>query len=409
MSPDLATVQALVAVLPLGVVFRRRGSTLLCRPADTSEAELGNLQPAAFASELDRRCSSVELVGLEGLAEWWRMRLLAGALARSRVRPASTSVSGLRLVRLLWERLEGAAPEVETTGAEEDDRQRLALWSRSVERCPAPAVPGFLRQVEDELREGAVAWIAGALFYFDATRVVLCRRVHTVHEVLGQELVGRPELRPLVALARCRAAARDADPAAEHRRDLRLLGALALHGTLRGSAPAYRALSIHAQAPAAARVLVALPEHLAETGQAGVCAWWPAASAGFHVDFQRSFDAMLPAEFQTWSPGIAAHPLVSTKVTAQQGHAVCVADSTTLLGSRLAARFPGAAGRVAAEQLVCLRNGFLYGVHARLGTPVFQPYSKSVVAPDTRVPLLTRERAAAVARENRLELVPWER
>lgn len=409
MSPDLATIQALVATLPLGVVFRRRGSTLLCQPADTSEAELVNLRPAAFASELERRCFSVELPGLDGLAEWWRMRLLQGALERSRVRAAGTSVSGLRLVRLLWERIAGVAPEVETTVAEGDDRERFALWSRAIERCPAPAVPGFLRQLEDELREGAVAWIAGSLLYFDATRVVICHRVHTVHEVMARELVGRPELRPLVTLARCRAAARAADPAAEHRRDLRLLGALTLHGTLRGSAPAYRALSIQAQAPAAARVLVALPEHLAETGQAGACAWWPAASAGFHVDFQRTFDSMLPAEFQTWSPGIAAHPLVSTKVTEQQGHAVCVADSTTLLGSRLAARFPGDAGRVAAEQLLCLRNGLLYGVHARLGTPVFQPYSKSVLAPGTRVPLLTRARAAAVARERRLELVPWER
>jgi hypothetical protein len=67
-------------------------------------------------------------------------------------------------------------------------------------------------------------------------------------------------------------------------------------------------------------------------------------------------------------------------------------------------------GTIAAEQLLVLREGIVYGVHSKLPGSVHQPYYRMLPPGATPpYPVLDRRQAHDLARTKGLEIVPWVR
>jgi hypothetical protein len=413
------THKRLARTLPPGAWVRRSPVGLrlsLLRSADYRVLELpsSDMYRILRRSELPARAHS--------LSEFEQLLtvLLTGAALRMTAFGATCfEGTGLRLARAIGERITREA----TPPRPKRNPLRMQWWKHCAAHLPPLPALEPLRPLLATSQWREVIWLNGKVAVWGASSAI--QGAASLQETAQRELQQNLAFVPLLRLASEGVPAPDEQ--AEEQADEAFLLKLRRERHLVGTVAPYECISIEYLASPGAggrsrghdgeapvgdcvRVLVDVPEHIAETSSLGTHVHWPRSTAGIQIPLDA--ETALPSgvleyafRFKVWGSELARHPVVSPRDLS-----VCIDNSAKIRAQQIATR-GGDLGTSAAEQLLALREGIVYGVHSELPGAVHQPYHNML--PPARqqppYPLLNTREAQSLAQRKGLEIVPWVR
>jgi hypothetical protein len=302
------------------LVRRRKGE--LCVRATPGEDDPSHAWSSPEWGEMDSGLPGVVAFSEpRQLRLWLRQQVLDAVLRTLDDLPrAALRVSGLTLVRSLWERAND--PEGQTRGQRESTRFRsledLRTWAGSIGSAPLPTLPEALAHpLESPRWRGRVMWADSTLATEGVPGGLTVTRVTPLRAHLSQELSRELMWSPAVGLVTSARADPHARAAMETAAaaDRGFLDILRNAGTLEVGSGRYGGLRIELRQPDLVRLTIALPEHIAEMPRENCYAHWPASRAGAEVRLDGAYGSrelyFLPdLRLRTWDRAMIWHPVV---------------------------------------------------------------------------------------------------